>query len=61
MPRFEFWCPKCDITFDADQRLCDTDVPMCPQCKDNQSKKCITAPSFTVNGFSAKNSYGLKK
>jgi putative FmdB family regulatory protein len=61
MARFEFFCPKCDITFEVDQKICEVNTPICPQCNDNQAKKCISSPSFTISGYSAKNSYGLKK
>jgi putative FmdB family regulatory protein len=61
MPRFEFYCPKCDHEFEVDQKLCEVNSPQCPQCGDTRTKKLISSPSFTVKGFNAKNNYGLKE
>lgn len=60
MPRYEYYCPKCDIDFEVDATI-DHSAPPCPQCGDTYVKKCLTSPSFSVKGFSAANNYGLKR
>ena len=60
MPRYEFLCPKCDIDFERDLPV-DHSPQSCPQCYDTNTKKLLTAPSFSIKGqFTAANNYGLK-
>lgn len=60
MPRYEYFCPKCDIDFEVDLPV-DHQKPACPSCKDTQVIKCMTSANFTIKGFNAKNHYGVKK
>jgi hypothetical protein len=63
MPRWDFTCPKCgatkELTFrtvedaDAVQMLCDRVA-----CRTVVVRQ-VAAPSFKVNGFNAKNHYGV--
>ncbi len=55
MPRYEYACQACDLTFEAVRSFADADVPAhCPMC-DNPARKMISMPmaTFTRGAASA--------
>lgn len=59
MPTYNYYCPKCDIDWDVILPI-EHQSPECPQCHNTFVKRCVTAASFNIKGFNAKNNYGLK-
>lgn len=63
MPLFEYKCERCG---DVDTRIFSTYERMIQspaiRCEKDGSRmeRIVSAPAFTVNGFNAKNNYGVK-
>ncbi len=52
MPMFEFECESCHHRFEELKRASDTTTPVCPECKQAQVKKLVSAGAFRANGAS---------
>lgn len=62
MPRYSYRCPECMATYEAPRPMGLRDAPLqCARClfndKESWCERIPDAPSFTVNGFNAKNGY----
>jgi putative FmdB family regulatory protein len=60
VPRYVYFCVKCDIEFNVDMSINDASVPPCTSCGDTAVKRLPSSPNFSVRGFSYANHYGLK-
>lgn len=60
MPVYEFYCPKCEFTFEVITIRAEWSKIHCKQCN-GKVVKILTPFSFSVKGANAKNSYGLKR
>lgn len=57
MPIYEYECLACGRKYDAVQPN-PAPAPNCPNCSEEERiQRRITAASFTVKGFNAKNGY----
>ena len=59
MPIYEFACPDCKHEEDRLVSM-DTKTIRCASCGKNMCK-VISAPHFTLNGFTEKNGYSMAK
>lgn len=50
MPIYEYLCQKCDHQFDALQKMADNPLTDCPECKESELIKLVSAPSFRLSG-----------
>ncbi|MBD63277.1 MAG: FmdB family transcriptional regulator [Gammaproteobacteria bacterium] len=50
MPIYEYKCLKCKHQFEVIQRFSDDPVSKCPNCKNREVKKLVSAPSFRLKG-----------
>ncbi|MBT3180203.1 MAG: zinc ribbon domain-containing protein [Candidatus Marinimicrobia bacterium] len=52
MPMFDYHCQICDATFEelvSSHQVLDAEIK-CPNCKNNKSKRMLSAPSISTNG-----------
>lgn len=49
MPLYEYYCKKCQNTFEVMQKLSEGGKAKCPQCK-TSAKKQISAAGFQLKG-----------
>lgn len=49
MPIYEFQCDSCGHCFEKLQKINDA-LPGCPDCKQSQVRKLVSAPSFQLKG-----------
>lgn len=60
MPMFDYKCESCGTTFDELVPSCDTpdsDIE-CPNCKEKNAKRLLSAPSVSIGGTTAVSSGG---
>ena len=50
MPIYAFECTGCGHHFERLQRLSDADPSECPECRSNEVRRQLTAPSFRLAG-----------
>jgi putative FmdB family regulatory protein len=50
MPIYEYACGACGHALEALQKISDTPLVECPECKKPELKKQISAPSFRLAG-----------
>ena len=50
MPIYEYQCGSCKHIFDELQKISDDPLKDCPECKEGQLKKLISAPKFRLKG-----------
>lgn len=50
MPIYEYQCGSCKHIFDELQKISDAPLKDCPECKEGQLKKLISAPKFRLKG-----------
>ncbi|MGB3619734.1 zinc ribbon domain-containing protein [Ketobacter sp. MCCC 1A13808] len=50
MPIYEYQCPDCGHELEAIQKMSDSALTDCPECKGNGLKKRISAPGFRLSG-----------
>jgi putative FmdB family regulatory protein len=56
MPIFDYSCQACGHSFDILQKLGAEPLTECPECKEQQLKKLLSAPAFHLKGKGWKNS-----
>jgi len=62
MPLYEYICPDCGYEFDALQSFHDDPIRKCPTCDQENVRKKISKPSFSLKGDGwYKDHYGLKE
>ena len=50
MPIYEYECKKCGHQMEALQRMSDDPLKDCPECKEPELKKLISAAGFRLSG-----------
>jgi len=50
MPVYEYACEKCKHEFEAEQRISDDPIKVCPKCKARKVKRLISRTSFVLKG-----------
>ena len=50
MPIYEYQCGSCKHIFDELQKISDDPLKDCPECKEGQLKKLVSAPKFRLKG-----------
>jgi putative FmdB family regulatory protein len=50
MPVYEYACEKCGHEFEAEQRITDDPIKVCPVCKARKVKRLISQTSFVLKG-----------
>ncbi len=50
MPIYEYQCQACDYQFERLQKLSDAALTDCPECKQSQLRKKISAAGFRLSG-----------
>jgi len=50
MPTYEYQCPACDHTWEAEQKITDAPLRVCPRCQQRRAKRLISATSFILTG-----------
>ena len=50
MPVYEYACEKCKHEFEAEQRISDEPIRVCPQCRARRVKRLISRTSFVLKG-----------
>ncbi|MCS5635127.1 MAG: zinc ribbon domain-containing protein [Myxococcota bacterium] len=50
MPIYEYQCEKCGHEFEREQRMADSPVKTCPECKGRRVTKLISRSSFVLKG-----------
>ena len=50
MPTYDYQCGKCGAEFESEQRITESPVKTCPQCKSRQVKRLLSAPGFILKG-----------
>ncbi len=50
MPIYEYLCGKCDHEFEVEQRITDSPVKTCPECRSRKVKRLISQTSFVLKG-----------
>ena len=50
MPIYEYRCAACGHTLEALQKLADSPLKKCPECKKQSLKRLMSAPSFRLKG-----------
>jgi putative FmdB family regulatory protein len=50
MPIFEYQCQACQHRFDVLQKAGDPAPAACPECGKKRLEKCLSAPSFQLQG-----------
>ena len=50
MPVYEYACDKCGHEFEAEQRITDDPIKVCPVCKARKVKRLISQTSFVLKG-----------
>jgi putative FmdB family regulatory protein len=50
MPVYEYACEKCKHEFEAEQRISDDPIRVCPKCRARKVKRLISRTSFVLKG-----------
>ena len=50
MPVYEYACEKCKHEFEAEQRISDDPIKVCPKSKARKEKRLISRTSFVLKG-----------
>lgn len=50
MPLFDYRCEACEHQFETIQGINDEPLTECPECRKDELKKLVSAPSFTFKG-----------
>ena len=50
MPIYEYRCDKCDHEFEAEQRITDEPIRVCPKCRARKVRRLISQTSFVLKG-----------
>ena len=50
MPIYEYACEKCGNEFEAEQRITDAPIKVCPRCRSRRVKRLISQTSFVLKG-----------
>jgi len=50
MPIYGYTCDSCEHTFDVLQKLSDSKLVDCPECKEPSLRKLLSAPKFRLKG-----------
>ena len=50
MPIYEYECQACGFRHEALQKMSDSPLTDCPQCKQSQLKKLVSAAAFRLKG-----------
>ena len=50
MPIYEYRCAACGHTLEALQKLSESPLKKCPECKKSSLKRLMSAPSFRLKG-----------
>ena len=50
MPVYEYACEKCKHEFEAEQRISDDPIRICPKCRARKVKRLISRTSFVLKG-----------
>lgn len=50
MPIYEYACKSCGFEKDVLQKISDAPLTECPQCKENEFSKRLSAPGFRLKG-----------
>ena len=50
MPIYEYYCKKCDQTFDIMQKISDPKISECPNCGFKNMEKLVSATRFKLKG-----------
>jgi len=50
MPIYEYQCPHCQHTFDAMQKMSEAPLTECPQCKQSNVVRLVSAAGFQLKG-----------
>jgi len=50
MPIYEYQCDKCGHEFEREQRMADSPIKTCPECKARRVTKLISRSSFVLKG-----------
>jgi len=50
MPIYEYQCKACDHEFEALQKMSEDHLTDCPECKEPELKKLISAAGFRLKG-----------
>jgi putative FmdB family regulatory protein len=50
MPVYEYACEKCNHEFEAEQRISDDPIRVCPRCRARKVKRLISRTSFVLKG-----------
>jgi putative FmdB family regulatory protein len=50
MPVYEYACEKCKHEFEAEQRISDEPIRVCPKCRARKVKRLISRTSFVLKG-----------
>lgn len=61
MPIFDYQCQACGHTFDALQKISDSVLTDCPECREPALKKLLSAPNFHLKGRGRRKSEPDKK
>jgi len=52
MPTYTYKCSACEHVFEKKQKMTDTPIVKCPECKKNELQKVITpAGGFRIGGL----------
>lgn len=63
MPTYDMLCEQCGEPSEMQLSIDDRNSPQeCPKCGSRSARRTIatSAPRFVINGFNAKNKYGLQ-
>jgi putative FmdB family regulatory protein len=50
MPIYEYRCDKCEHEFEAEQRIIEEPLRICPKCRARKLRRLISQTSFVLKG-----------
>jgi putative FmdB family regulatory protein len=50
MPIYEYRCDKCEHEFEAEQRITEEPLRICPKCRARKLRRLISQTSFVLKG-----------
>jgi putative FmdB family regulatory protein len=50
MPIYEYRCDKCEHEFEAEQRITEEPLRVCPKCRARKLRRLISQTSFVLKG-----------
>ena len=61
MPVYEYECTSCDHNWEAEHKISDKPIKVCPKCKKKKVKRLISSTNFILTGGGwAKEGYSNK-